>query len=310
MQSGDSTMKRIAVIGSLNVDYVANVMYMPKIGETVLSGGFKILPGGKGANQAYAIGRMGAPVAMFGAVGNDANALFELQNLQSANVDVTHICTVNEPTGIAMIAVDENGDNCIVVSQGANRSVTKEYIDEKLDALQKFDIFIFQLEIPLETVVYAAQKLKAMGKTIILDPAPAPGRLPEELLNQVDFVKPNETELAILTGILDAEQACGVLLDQGVSCVLASLGPAGVMVQEKGKPAVRYEVERVKAVDTTAAGDSFTAAFAFALANASGIEQAVQFANKVATVVVQRPGAQQSIPASEEIQAIWNETFQ
>ncbi len=303
-------MKRIAVIGSLNVDYVANVMYMPKIGETVLSGGFKILPGGKGANQAYAIGRMGAPVAMFGAVGNDANALFELQNLQSANVDVTHICTVNEPTGIAMIAVDENGDNCIVVSQGANRSVTKEYIDEKLDALQKFDIFIFQLEIPLETVVYAAQKLKAMGKTIILDPAPAPGRLPEELLNQVDFVKPNETELAILTGILDAEQACGVLLDQGVSCVLASLGPAGVMVQEKGKPAVRYEVERVKAVDTTAAGDSFTAAFAFALANASGIEQAVQFANKVATVVVQRPGAQQSIPASEEIQAIWNETFQ
>ena len=302
-------VKKIAVIGSLNVDFIAYVDHAPIMGETILSSRLRILPGGKGANQAFAIGRMGAPVTMFGAVGKDLNAKIELSSLEGASVDTTNIKIIDELTGMAMITVNSIGQNNIVVSQGANKMVTPAFIDSWMSELDKYDIIVLQLEIPLETVIYATKQLKERGKIIILDPAPAPGRLPDDLLENIDILKPNESELSILTGLTDIKNqldaGCNMLLEQGVKCVLASLGNDGVMVKRKSEKGLIYIGEDVEAVDTTAAGDSFTAAIAYALANESIIEDAVRFANKVAAIVVQREGAQSSIPTKEEIEAIW-----
>lgn len=295
-------MKKIAVVGSLNMDYVAYVERAPRAGETVLSRGFECSPGGKGANQAYALGKMGAEAAMFGAVGKDGNGDMLLDNLRSVKVDVSHVMRTQEPTGTALITVDQStGDNCIVVAQGANNKVTCQYIDSVLEELLAYDIVIFQLEIPLETVVYAAARLKERKKTVILDPAPAPGPLPDELLKRVDYLKPNETELEALSGIAgDVEKACERLTEAGASCVLASLGEKGVyMADETGGRL--YGTRPVEPVDTTAAGDSFTAAFAYALAEGNTLDAAIGFAQRIAGIVVQRPGAQASIPDREEI---------
>jgi ribokinase len=298
----------------MNVDYVAYISQAPQMGETVLSEHFEIVPGGKGANQAYAIGCMGAQVAMFGAVGHDANAELELNNLKKAGVCVSAISSMDAHTGIAMIAVNESGNNSIIVSQGANSLVTREYIDSILSVLQQYDIVVFQLEIPIDTVIYAAKTLRKMGKTIILDPAPAPGPLPSELLQCTDFIKPNEIELAKLTGIANIqdnlELACKKLLLQGAGCVLASIGAGGVfMASQEGKCKL-YPVKKVEVVDTTAAGDSFIAAFTYALSMDCTLDIAIRFANEVATIVVQRKGAQTSIPTSDEIHAIWNNIIQ
>ncbi|MGI5899934.1 MAG: ribokinase [Christensenellales bacterium] len=302
-------MKKIAVIGSLNIDYVANVANFPSSGETVLSTGFNMVPGGKGANQAYALGRMGADVVMLGAVGDDFNGKIALEGLGGAGVDVSQIKISGEPTGLAMIAVNDKGENSIVVCPGANDDVTFDYIKSKADMLKRCDIIVFQLEIPLETVLLSAKMLKEMGKTIILDPAPAPETPPRGLISLADYIKPNESELAKLTGAdsdeMDLDTACDKLLDMGAGCVLASLGSAGVMVKKKNLPGEVFPAQKVKAVDTTAAGDSFTAAVAYALSKNLPIEDAVIFANKVATLVVQRPGAQSSIPTREEMQKLW-----
>ncbi len=302
-------MKKIAVIGSLNIDYVASVESFPLGGETVLGTGFKVVPGGKGANQAYSLGRMGADVVMLGAVGRDSNGKTSLENLRSAGVDVSHVHESDGPTGLAMITVNANGENSIVVCQGANNDVSFDYIRSKRDILKLCDIIVFQLEIPLETVLLSAKMLREMGKTIILDPAPAPETPPRQLIGLVDYIKPNESELAKLTGAdtdsLDVEAACDKLLGMGAGCVLASLGSAGVMVKQKGLPGVICPAEKVTAVDTTAAGDSFTAAVAYGLSKGLDINDAAAFANRVAALVVQRPGAQSSIPAREEMQRLW-----
>jgi ribokinase len=305
-------MQKIAVIGSINIDYVAKVEDFPAGGETVLSTGFNIIPGGKGANQAYALGRMGADVVMLGAVGRDENGKTALDSLRSAGVDVSHVHESTEPTGLAMITVSANGENSIVVVQGANEDVTFDYVKSKRDILKRCDIIVFQLEIPLETVLQYAKMLREMGKVIMLDPAPAPETPPRELISLVDYIKPNESELAKLTGAdadtMDLDEACDKLLDMGAGCVLASLGPAGVMLKQREQKNLAGSIipaEKVKAVDTTAAGDSFTAAVAYGLSRGLTIKDAVIFANKVAALVVQRPGAQSSIPTREELQNLW-----
>lgn len=302
-------MNKIVVVGSLNVDYVVNVHHIPAVGETILSDRLSVVPGGKGANQAFALSRMGADTVMLGAVGKDANGDLELDSLRHAGVDVSHIARTDSNTGMAFIAVNAEGNNNIIVVQGANLSVSREYIDSKMDILRTADIVVMQLEIPLDTVIYTAKAVKAMGKTVILDPAPAPGPLPDELLEQVDVLKPNENELAMLTGIDDIKanlkESCRLLLQKGVGCVLASLGADGVYVAPcKGEGRI-FPCEDVPVVDTTAAGDSFTAATAFALARGRNIFDAVQFANRIATVVVTRKGAQSSIPTRDEVERIW-----
>lgn len=304
-------MKKIVVIGSLNVDFVVNVKEMPLVGETLLASGFELIPGGKGANQSYALGKLGADVSMLGVVGDDAYAKMLLTSLQDAGVDISHIKTENGvSTGIALINVNQRGDNSIIVVQGANKCVTKEYIDCNLDLIKTCDIVIFQLEIPIETVVYAAEIAKKYGKTVILDPAPAPGPLPESLLRNVDIIKPNETELSILTGIEHAEnhlkEASDLLKSAGVGCVMVTMGGKGVYVNpSEGAPCL-IECDKVEVVDTTAAGDSFTAAVAVSLIHGKDILAAAAYANKVASLVVTRKGAQSSIPTLAEVEEFIN----
>lgn len=303
-------MSSIVVVGSMNVDYVMDVDHMPVAGETILSSGFSIIPGGKGANQAFALGRMGAQVTMLGMVGNDQNGAIELDSLSNAGVCLSHVGRADQPTGLALIPIDRSGENMIIVIPGANNAVTPAYIDAHRDVILQSDIVLLQLEIPMETVIHTARLAKEAGKIVILDPAPASGPLPGALLKNLDYIKPNVLELAVISGCaqgipLDVEAACARLLHQGVGCVLASLGDRGVFISGKGAPPTTIPARAVSAVDTTAAGDSFIAAVAFALAGGKEIVEAVRFANDVAAIVVQRRGAQTSIPTRAEIEALY-----
>lgn len=304
-------MEKLLVIGSLNMDYVLNVENMPRKGETVLCGDFSMVPGGKGANQAFAAGRLGAQVTMLGAVGQDAAGEALCQSLSGAGVDVSRILRCEGvPTGSAFIPVDSQGENCIIVAQGANGRVDIPYIDRNLDALEACGMVLLQLEIPLETVVYAAQKAKALGKTVILDPAPARRDIPRELFAVVDYIKPNETELGILLGDEsaweDPNAAAESLQAMGVGNVLLTLGEKGAFLRERDGGSDRCPAHKVPVVDTTAAGDSFTAAFAAALARGEQPRQAVRYAAAVSGIVVTRKGAQTSIPSGAEVEEYMN----
>lgn len=285
---------------------VVNVDHTPNVGETILSDGMDMVPGGKGANQACALGRLGADVSILGAVGNDMYAKKELDSLRDSGVNVNHVIQRKEGnTGIALIAVNKNGDNSIVVISGTNATVSEKDIDDNIELIQESDIIIFQLEIPVNTVIYAAKKAKELGKTVILDPAPVPREFPNELFQYVDVIKPNETELKMLTGFGDSEeelnQAAELLKSRGVKDVLVTLGEKGVYVNSQKKGISQIPAVKVQAVDTTAAGDSFTAALAIMLAEGKSLEEASEFANYVSAIVVTRKGAQSSIPTREEV---------
>ncbi|MDK2799456.1 MAG: ribokinase [Clostridiales bacterium] len=296
---------RITVIGSLNMDLVVNVSHMPKVGETIMGRNFITIPGGKGANQAVAAGKLGADVYMIGKVGTDEYGSVLMDNLKSANVDVSGVKQQeNMHTGLAFINVDNSGNNNIVVVSGANGTCSKEDIDTYKNIIQESEIIILQLEIPLDTVIYAVNIAKDLNKTVILNPAPAV-QLPDRLLKQVDILTPNETELEILTGIEvnsldDVEKAARVLLGKGVNAIIVTVGEKGaVMINDS--EVLHVPVEKVDVADTTAAGDSFTASLAVGLSQGMNYKEAIEFANKVATVVVTREGAQTSLPTLEEV---------
>lgn len=300
-------MGKILVVGSLNMDFVINTDKMPVPGETVLGNNFSLCPGGKGANQAYAIGKIGGDVAMIGAVGNDEYGKKLKDNLQSVNVDVTPIEVIeNENTGCAFVTVDETGENNIVVIQGANKMITKETIDKNIKLIEESDIVLMQLEIPIDVVKYTITLAKQYGKTVILDPAPAQASVLDDVFDKIDFAKPNETELSILTGIPTGNMeeiisAARVLNEKGIKNILVTLGKKGSMLINKEECA-HFEVPDVKIVDTTAAGDSFIATFSIGLSNGMPVHDSIRFANKVANFVCTRPGAQASIPTREEIE--------
>ncbi|MGP1522046.1 MAG: ribokinase [Treponema sp.] len=297
-------MKKILVIGSLNVDMVVKVPHMPAAGETILAGNMELVPGGKGANQAYAAGRLGARVTMFGAVGSDSYADIEKNSLAAAGVDTSRLLVrEGKSTGLAWITVNAAGDNSIVVIPGANATVTEQDIVDNEALLRDCDILLCQLEIPLKTVVYAAKRAKELGKTVILDPAPVPQEFPEELFSYIDIIKPNETEAAQLLGasINGYEEASDKLRAKGVKNVLITLGPKGAYINSETEGKHLMPVRQVPVVDTTAAGDSFTAALAVRLAAGSSVVQAVRYANEVAAIVVTRKGAQTSIPSADEV---------
>lgn len=300
-------MKKILVVGSLNLDMVVNVEHIPCVGETIIGSRITMVPGGKGANQACAVGRLGGNVSMFGALGNDMYADIQINSLKKSGVDVSHIIRRKDGmTGLAFVSVDENGDNSIVVSSGANATLSCEDIDENRELIRESDIVIMQLEVPIKTVCHVAKLAKSFGKTVILDPAPAPREFPEELYRYIDIIKPNETELSMLTGVDDIDrnlvEATQFLRDKGVKNVIVTLGDKGVVMDTEKEGFYKIEAVRVKAVDTTAAGDSFTAALAVMLTRGCNIKEAIKFANIVSSIVVTRKGAQSSIPSYKEVE--------
>lgn len=302
-------MQKILVVGSMNVDFVAPVDHIPQEGETILASGMQINPGGKGGNQAYAAAKLGGDVTLLGAVGTDDYGTLLLNNLSCAGVDVSHVKRAEGvATGMAWITVSVQGNNSIVVIPGANLTVDKAYIDSQMAVLAACDVVVLQMEIPLETVAYVARLAKELGKTVILDPAPAVSHLADDIFSYVDITKPNETELSLLLGDPQAaahvSAAARALQSRGVSNVAVTLGGDGAFLLEADGEETRFAARKVKTVDTTAAGDSFTAAMALRLSQGAALKEAIPFAMRVAEIVVTRPGAQASIPTPEEVSAI------
>lgn len=300
-------MGKILVIGSLNMDTVSFVDSFPQEGETVLAEGMQYIPGGKGANQAYAAAKLGGDVTMIGAVGNDDNGRKLLANLKSVGVDTHAIKIVDVPTGCAFVSVNRQGNNNIVVNPSANHVLVPPMLDGLVDIFDDCYVVLMQLEIPIPTVCHAARLAKERGKLVILDPAPAEKDLPPQLYQSVDIITPNETELSKLTGLPSEtteqiEAAARILLKRGVGTVITTAGKKGAVVTTSETSEV-YPVRDVPVVDTTGAGDSFTAALAYMLTKKISIEEAVSVANAVSTVVVTRKGAQSSIPTMDEVQS-------
>ena len=288
------------------MDFVIEVDKMPLPGETLIGKNFTLIPGGKGANQAYAIGKLGADVSMLGAVGNDEYGDKLLNNLKSVNVNISSIKKINEVnTGCAFINVDNTGENSIVVVSGANEKISEEMINDNINLIDDADIIVMQLEIPIEIVTLVSKIAHEKGKLVILDPAPAVPNLSIELLSNVDIIKPNETEIQILSGIEtkskeDIIRAANILIDKGVKNVIVTLGKNGSILVTKNK-VESFSSLNVNVVDTTAAGDSFTAALANSLLEGKSIEDAIKYAHLVSSIVVTKKGAQTSIPNKMEI---------
>lgn len=302
-------MKKILVVGSLNMDMTVHVGHMPECGETIICKGMSMSPGGKGANQAYAAATLGGNVSFLGAVGNDTYGKQAVDNLASAGVDIMPVIKKDDvPTGNAFIMINDDGDNSIVVVSGANAAINCDDIDHWTKEFETADYVLLQMEIPIETVLYAAEKAKALNKTVILDPAPVPESFPEELYQYVDYIKPNKTELSMLTHIENVEdcleEATTALRKKGVQNVIVSLGEKGAYVNSKEYGLMTISGQKVNAVDTTAAGDTFIAAIAVMLANGKNLPEAINFANIAASISVTRPGAQSSVPSLTEVNRI------
>ncbi|MGL4628205.1 ribokinase [Cetobacterium sp.] len=297
-------MKKIVVVGSINMDLVTICERAPRGGETLLGKKFMQIPGGKGANQAVAIGKMNSSVAMLGKIGKEGMGDILLNSMKNDGVDVSNIEYCDEATGIAKIIVEENGQNRIIVVPGANYSVDNDYIDRHIETIKNCDIVVAQLEIPVETVKYSLKLAKELGKTTILNPAPA-RELDSEIISNSDYIIPNETELEILSGIsvtdeASVEKAAHILLDKGVKGLIVTLGSKGCMFISKDIKK-SFPAYKVKAVDTTAAGDSFIGGFVNGLAAGLTFEEAIDRGTRVAAISVTRIGAQTSIPTLEEV---------
>ena len=301
-------MKKILVIGSLNMDTVIETPYMPKSGETLTGTGVFLVPGGKGANQAYAAGKLGGNVSMIGAVADDSFGQMLIKNLEAVGVNTSGVAVMEgETTGQAFITVDSCGANSIIIIGGTNALVSKELIDANRALIEECDMLVMQLEIDPEVVEYAKDLAVSMGKMVILDPAPAKPNLPDSIWKGVEFIKPNETELEILVGrtlagVEERKAAAGELLAKGVKNVMVSMGGDGLLLcNESGFQF--FPANKVKAVDTTAAGDCFTASFALALSKGESVNEAIRFGQKASAIAVTRKGAQTSIPTLEEVLA-------
>ncbi len=297
---------RITVIGSLNMDLVTNAAKIPAPGETVIGGDLHTVPGGKGANQAVAAAKLGADVSMVGRVGNDIFAQQLLDNLTAVHVNHHHVIHDKEAaSGVALIVVDAAGQNSIVVAPGANGRLTPADIDAAAEAIKTADLILLQLEIPLETVLRAAQLARQHGTKVILNPAPAQP-LPPELLALVDILIPNESETATLAGLpvgspAEIEAAAAKLRQSGVGTVILTLGERGALLAREEETVQFAPFIPVQVVDTTAAGDAFIGGFAAALAEGKSVTEAIPWGNAAGSLAVARRGAQTSLPARAEV---------
>ncbi|MGE5715943.1 MAG: ribokinase [Acidobacteriota bacterium] len=297
----------VVVVGSANMDLVAKVARFPEPGETVLGASFEMFPGGKGANQAVACAKLGGKVEFIARMGKDIYRDTLAATMTRAGVGLGHVFVDSGvPTGTALITVDSRGQNEIVVISGSNMMLTPEDVCGKENVFAPAAITLLQLEIPLETVVRAAEVAQAHGHTIILNPAPA-RKLPRRLLKLVDILTPNESEAELLTGIpvtglSSAGRAGKALLATGVKRVILTMGSRGCLLVTAASTRA-FPARKVKAVDSTAAGDAFNGALAFALAEGRKLEDAVEFAGSVAAFSVTRMGAQRSMPTMRELKA-------
>ncbi len=293
-------MKKIAVIGSSNMDMTAAAERIPRPGETVRARSVRYVPGGKGANQAVAAARLGGDVTMFGCVGGDGFGAQLIENLRANGINADFIGVAEAASsGIAMIVVGEN-DNAITVIPGANECVTEAYVDRCWEEIAKADVVLLQNEIPMETVRYAARRLRAAGKTVIYNPAPAQ-RADAGLLEDVTYLTPNEHETRIVLD--DAESPVGELIARWGGKLIVTLGAAGLAgFDAAGGGYVQIPAVRARVVDTTGAGDTMNGAFAFALAEGMGYTEALRFSNAAAGLSTEKAGAQGGMPTRGEVE--------
>jgi len=298
----------ILVVGSSNTDMVIKADHLPAQGETILGGTFFMNPGGKGANQAVAAARLGGNVTFICKTGNDifgrqSAKLFEDEGINTAYIlsDPAH------PSGVALVTVDANAENCIVVASGANATLHPQDLQKAQAEIEQASIVLMQLEIPVETVEYVAQTAAAKNIKVVLNPAPVCS-LSDQLLKNLYIITPNKTEAEMLSGIkvtdmASAQQAARIIHYKGVAIVVITLGAQGALILENDRfdmiPAMQ-----VKAMDTTAAGDVFNGALAVALSEGKNIIGAVEFACKAAAISVTRLGAQSSVPYRNEVELI------
>ncbi|MCP3749022.1 ribokinase [Pseudomonas sp. SBB6] len=297
----------VVVVGSLNMDLVTRAQRLPRGGETLVGETFVTVPGGKGANQAVAAARLGAQVAMVGCVGDDAYGQQLRQALADEQIDCQAVSVAaGVSSGVALIVVDAASQNAIVIIAGGNGQLLPESV-QRFDALlQHADVIICQLEVPMATVAYTLERGRALGKTVILNPAPASGPLPAEWFASIDYLIPNESEAEALSGVPvtdpeSAKVAATRLLALGVGKVIVTLGAQGALFAD-GQAFRHFPAPVVQPVDTTAAGDTFVGGFAAALARGEEEGAAIAFGQRAAALSVTRAGAQPSIPHLAELQ--------
>ncbi|ROL75593.1 ribokinase [Pseudomonas vranovensis] len=297
----------VVVVGSLNMDLVTRAQRLPRGGETLVGESFVTVPGGKGANQAVAAARLGAQVAMVGCVGDDAYGQQLRQALADEQIDCQAVSiAAGVSSGVALIVVDAASQNAIVIVAGGNGQLLPESV-QRFDALlQNAEVIICQLEVPMATVAYTLERGRALGKTVILNPAPASGPLPAEWFAHIDYLIPNESEAEALSGLpvndLDSAKAAATrLLAMGVGKVIVTLGAQGALFAD-GQGFRHFPAPVVQPVDTTAAGDTFVGGFAAALARGEEQGVAIALGQRAAALSVTRAGAQPSIPHLSELQ--------
>lgn len=297
--------KKIIVAGSSNTDMVVKVPRIPKPGETIMGGEFMVIPGGKGANQAVACARMGVQTTFITCLGDDAFAAQSIENYKKDGIDTSFIkLQKGVNSGVALINVSEDGENCITVAPGANSYLFPSDIEALSDMIRTANIILVQLEIPMETVETIAQLAETFQIPFILNPAPA-AKLSDDLLSKISVITPNETEAALLVSEKDTDEPnisgmANALFDKGLETVIITMGGKGVYLKTK-----EYDEAipgyQVKTLDTTAAGDIFNGALAAALAGEKSIKEAIGFAQRAAAISVTRMGAQPSAPYLKEI---------
>lgn len=295
-------MSSVLVIGSSNVDLSATVANLPKKGETLMGKSFATSFGGKGANQAVACGKLGADVTFLSCVGNDDYGKNIIKYLSSVNVK-TDLIKVSDssPTGTALITIDDNGQNTIVVISGANAECDVEYLKANEEEFKKCEYVLLQMEIPLDAIEYAIECAHKYKKKIILNPAPADPNISVEALKKVDYLTPNETEVEIMAKTKGFKESCDALLELGINNLIVTLGDKGAAIINKETNEI-VEGFKVEAIDTVGAGDCFNGAFVTALSKGKNEAEAIKFANKASSIAVTRKGAQEAIPTIEEME--------
>lgn len=305
METISSNRPKIVVIGSYNTDMVVKANRLPVPGETILGGTFYMNPGGKGANQAIAAARLGAEVTFISKIGYDLFGLQALEIYRSEKINTEFIFTDQKsPSGVALISVDSFGENSIIVAPGASRSLSTEDINKAEEKIKEADIILMQLEVPIDTVEYAATIANRYGKKVILNPAPA-STLSNSFLNNVHTILPNRIEAEMLSGIkvMDVEsahRAAKAIGEKGIENVVITLGKDGAYVKEKDEYTM-IPAKEVETIDTTGAGDVFCGAFSVYLSQGHSLAESVKFANAAAAIAVTRIGAQSAIPYKREV---------